>query len=88
MFNAKMQRKAAFISILPHIKPGSLSEEKFNRQMWALDEAIEEKVKESAESERIRKQQDFVREFQLKRKMQKTLREHNLKLSAQRRAKK
>lgn len=64
IFQAKVARKAAYISILPQIKANSLSEARFNSDIWPIDE----EKKEDAEyaKERILKVQEGVKKFNLK----------------------
>lgn len=64
IFQAKMARKAAYISLLPHIKPNSLSETRFNSDMWPIDE----EKKDDAEygKERILKVQESIKKYNLK----------------------
>lgn len=63
IFQAKTTRKAAYISLLPHIKANSLSEARFNSDLWPIDE--EKKDAEYAK-ERILKVQEGVKKFNLK----------------------
>lgn len=63
IFQAKMTRKAAYINILPHIKPNSLNETRFNNDLWPIDE---EKKDAEYGKERIVKFQEAVKKYNLK----------------------
>lgn len=71
IYKAKCMRKAAYISILPHIKPNSLSEQSFNMEVWPIDE---EKPAKETTQDRVQRMQMFVQQ-------------HNKKLSEARRLK-
>lgn len=51
LFNARMLRKAAFISILPHTK--GLTENRFNKEVWPIGE--DDKTEENEMEERAKK---------------------------------
>lgn len=57
---AKLQRKLAFISILPHTK--NLTEKKFNNDIWPIDELTDDKYS----ADRIKGIQEKVRHYQKK----------------------
>ena len=88
LFHAKVARKAAYISILPHIK--NLSEDIFNSNVWPIDE---KKALDEEESEEIITAGDHtpLKKIEGKadrlKKMQDLLKNHNLKLSDARRKK-
>jgi hypothetical protein len=58
-----MIRKAAFISFLPHTK--GLTEQRFNAEMWPIDEKPGEKD-EAADKKRIENARNALKEYNLK----------------------
>lgn len=60
IFQIKAMRKAAYLSIVPHVK--KLTEKKFNNELWPIDEKPEKEFSE----DRIAAMQENVRKYNLK----------------------
>ena len=62
IFQAKIARKAAFVSVLPHVK--NLTEKRFNSEVWQIDEVVPDEDEELRE--RVKRMQEGVKKFNIK----------------------
>lgn len=60
IFQVKAMRKAAFISVMPHVK--KLTEKKFNNEIWPIDEAPEKEI----DHDRVKRMGEGIRKYNLK----------------------